>query len=55
MVRKGDIVRLETSGGGGFGLPTLRAAELVERDVHYGYVSAEAAATVYGFAAAQPR
>ena len=55
MVRKGDIVRLETSGGGGFGSPTLRPRELIERDVRYGYVSAEAAATVYGYAAAQPR
>jgi N-methylhydantoinase B/oxoprolinase/acetone carboxylase alpha subunit len=55
MVRKGDIVRLETSGGGGFGSPTLRARELIERDVRYGYVSAEAAAAVYGSAATQPR
>ena len=28
MVRKGDIVRLETSGGGGFGAPTVRPREL---------------------------
>ena len=26
MVKKGDIVRLETSGGGGFGDPKMRAA-----------------------------
>jgi N-methylhydantoinase B/oxoprolinase/acetone carboxylase alpha subunit len=55
MVRKGDIVRLETSGGGGFGSPTLRPRELIERDVRYGYVSAGAAATVYGYAVARPR
>jgi N-methylhydantoinase B/oxoprolinase/acetone carboxylase alpha subunit len=48
MVRKGDIVRLETSGGGGFGDPRTREREAVERDVRLGYVSAEAAARVYG-------
>jgi N-methylhydantoinase B len=55
MVRKGDIVRLETSGGGGFGSPTLRPRELIERDVRYGYVSAEAAAALFGYTTAQPR
>jgi N-methylhydantoinase B len=49
MVRKGDIVRLETSGGGGFGPPQARARELVERDLRQGYVSAEAAGAVYGY------
>jgi N-methylhydantoinase B/oxoprolinase/acetone carboxylase alpha subunit len=48
MLRKGDIVRLETSGGGGFGEARLRARELVERDVRLGYVSADAARTSYG-------
>ncbi len=48
MVRAGDIVRLETSGGGGFGAPRTRPRELVERDVQLGYVSAEAAASIYG-------
>ena len=33
MLKSGDIVRLETSGGGGFGEARLRARELVERDV----------------------
>lgn len=47
MLRKGDIVRLETSGGGGFGEPRLRARELVERDVRLGYVSREAAEKHY--------
>ena len=48
MLRKGDIVRLETSGGGGFGEPKMRLAEQVERDVRLGYVSPEAAASCYG-------
>jgi N-methylhydantoinase B/oxoprolinase/acetone carboxylase alpha subunit len=49
MVRKGDIVRLETSGGGGFGAAKTRARELVERDVRLGYVSAGAAAKTYAY------
>src|SRR5258705_13433390 len=48
MLRKGDIVRLETSGGGGFGEPKLRLGEDVERDVRLGYVSPEAASSSYG-------
>ena len=36
---KGDRVRLETSGGGGFGDPETRAAAAVERDLALGYVS----------------
>ena len=51
MLRKGDVVRLETSGGGGFGEPKMRADEQVERDVRLGYVSPQAAASSYG----QPR
>ncbi len=51
MLRKGDIVRLETSGGGGFGAPRTRARELIERDIRQGYVSAEAAGAVYGYEA----
>jgi N-methylhydantoinase B/oxoprolinase/acetone carboxylase alpha subunit len=49
MLRRGDIVRLETSGGGGFGAPEARARALIERDLAQGYVSAAAAAAVYGW------
>jgi N-methylhydantoinase B/oxoprolinase/acetone carboxylase alpha subunit len=49
MVRRGDIVRLETSGGGGFGAPQTRAREMVERDVQLGYVSGAAAHALYGY------
>ncbi len=48
MLKSGDIIRLETSGGGGFGDAGLRARELVERDVRLGYVSAAAAKRSYG-------
>jgi N-methylhydantoinase B len=50
MVKKGDIVRLETSGGGGFGDPKARDPALIERDVRHGYVSTGAAANVYSYA-----
>ena len=51
MVRTGDIVRLETSGGGGFGDPKAREAALIERDLRHGYVSSQAAAALYGHTA----
>lgn len=49
-VEKGDIIRLETSGGGGFGVPGSRDREAIESDLRQGYVSAQAARTVYGYA-----
>ena len=51
MVKEGDIVRLETSGGGGFGDPRMRDAALIERDMRHGYVSSQAAAALYGHTA----
>jgi N-methylhydantoinase B len=44
----GDRVRMATGGGGGYGPPTQRAVELVERDVARGYVSRESAREDYG-------
>ena len=37
-LRRGDVVRLETSGGGGFGPPAERPAEAAARDRRMGYV-----------------
>ena len=48
MLEKGDIIRLETSGGGGYGDPAMRLRKHVERDVRFGYVSKAAAAETYG-------
>lgn len=47
----GARVRLIGGGGGGWGDPGDREPEAVRRDVLRGYVSAEAAADVYGIAA----
>lgn len=47
---KGDILRIETGGGGGHGHPFDRPPEEVLADVLGGYVSAEAATRLYGVA-----
>ncbi|MGC0386106.1 hydantoinase B/oxoprolinase family protein [Streptomyces sp. SAI-129] len=49
-LNKGDVFEVVASGGGGFGDPRLRPAELVLRDVREGVVSLDAARTVYGVA-----
>ncbi|HXW29057.1 MAG TPA: hydantoinase B/oxoprolinase family protein, partial [Xanthobacteraceae bacterium] len=50
---KGQRVRLETPGGGGWGAPSGRDPARVRRDVRLGYVSSEAALRDYGVAAAE--
>lgn len=47
-LRKGDVVRLETSGGGGFGEPETRDRDAVARDLRDGYISEAAAKDIYG-------
>ncbi|MBF2713189.1 hydantoinase B/oxoprolinase family protein [Agrobacterium vitis] len=37
---KGDIIRLETSGGGGYGDPAFRAPADIDRDIAHGYIAA---------------
>ncbi len=49
-LKKGEAVRLETPGGGGYGDAGGRDAAAVARDVAQGYVSAEAADRDYGTA-----
>jgi N-methylhydantoinase B len=48
VIKKGDVMRLYTSGGGGWGDPFRRPIERVRRDVLGGFVSARAAADDYG-------
>ncbi len=45
---KGQGVRLETPGGGGYGKPEDRTAQAVARDVALGYLTPEAATEAYG-------
>ncbi|MEX0338155.1 MAG: hydantoinase B/oxoprolinase family protein [Arenibacterium sp.] len=47
---KGQAVRLETPGGGGYGAPEERAADAVARDVASGLLSAAEAERLYGSA-----
>ena len=44
---RGQAVRLETPGGGGYGDPASRAPEEVADDVRLGFVSVEAAKRDY--------
>jgi len=48
MLDIGDRVRVVTGGGGGYGSPTERLLELVQRDVIRGYVSRDKAREDYG-------
>jgi N-methylhydantoinase B len=48
-LEKGDVVVMETSGGGGYGDPLERAPKEVEKDFREGFVTKEKAETRYGF------
>ena len=48
LLNRGDIVRVETGGGGGWGDPYEREPERVLRDVLGGFVSAQGARDDYG-------
>ncbi len=43
-LQKGERIRIETPGGGGYGSPSERPPELIERDLTRGYISADRAA-----------
>ena len=49
-VKRGDVIRIETAGGGGYGHPFDREPERVQSDVLGGFVSLEAAREEYGVA-----
>jgi N-methylhydantoinase B len=46
-MRAGDVLRLRTPGGGGWGDPALRDPEAVRRDVRLGYLTREQAQALY--------
>lgn len=47
-IKKGDVLRMVTATGGGWGDPKERSREAVIDDVENGYVSEEAARTIFG-------
>jgi N-methylhydantoinase B len=49
-VKKGDVVRCATGGGGGYGDPTERSSDDVRADILDRHVTAEAARSRYGLA-----
>ncbi len=53
LTRSDQMVEVQLAGGAGYGHPGDRPRELVEADVAEGYVSAGAAASVYGAPAVQ--
>ncbi|MFN3937691.1 MAG: hydantoinase B/oxoprolinase family protein [Gemmobacter sp.] len=55
MLTRGDVVRIETGGGGGWGHPHDRDPAAVLEDVLGGFVTAEAAAAEYGVAVTDGR
>jgi N-methylhydantoinase B len=48
VLKTGESIRIETPGAGGFGDPTKRDPEAIERDISDGLITAEAAAADYG-------
>jgi N-methylhydantoinase B len=47
-VNEGDVIRIHTGNGGGYGDPRLRARELVLDDLRNGFLDPGSARTVYG-------
>ncbi|MCI0531880.1 MAG: hydantoinase B/oxoprolinase family protein, partial [candidate division Zixibacteria bacterium] len=47
-LQAGDVIHLETPGGGGYGSPFVRSIRLVTRDVQSGYITREQAMREYG-------
>lgn len=47
-VNTGDVIRIVTSSGAGYGDPKKRAAEAIDRDLRNGFVTAERASKIYG-------
>lgn len=53
LIRKGEVLSVQTAGGGGYGSPLERDAELVARDCAQGYISPEAARETFGVVLSQ--
>jgi hypothetical protein len=54
QLKAGDILRVERSGGGGYGSPLERPVEALRQDIENGYVSLDKAREQYGLVLDQP-
>ncbi len=50
-VNKGDVIRIVTANGGGYGDPAKRTPDMVAEDVKDGYLTPERAKEIYGYVA----
>ena len=48
-LKRGERIRLETPGGGGYGPPAERRPEAIAEDLRLGYITGEGAVTHYGY------
>ena len=48
-LKRGQRVRIESPGGGGYGPPAERAREAVENDLRLGLITPKAAHAIYGY------
>jgi N-methylhydantoinase B len=47
-VNRGEVIRIHTGNGGGYGDPRSRPSELVSDDIRNGYITTERARAIYG-------
>ncbi|MFR1053172.1 MAG: hypothetical protein ACLSFB_01280 [[Clostridium] scindens] len=50
-LKKGDIVQIQTGGGGGYGNPLQRDKKAVQEDIENEYITEEYAKEFYGYEA----
>ena len=50
IVHRGDRVLLQPAGSGGYGDPSERPVQSIEADLLDGYITLQAARTLYGYA-----
>ena len=48
-VKKGDVVRISTGGGGGYGKPEERSVEALKQDIENGYLTLDHAEKIYHY------
>lgn len=48
VVNAGDVIRIVTANGGGYGEPSACTPEAIARDIRDGYLTRERALEVYG-------